>query len=269
MSIHIHSIKVFQIIQFTKETGIEMGAGTGFFCSYNTKLYLITNFHILSGLNPKTRETLHPRGCVPGKIEFVFDAVKQIGENEFKEYRSKLVIQLFDNKDNPIWKEHPTEKFCDVVAIELSEDLLKSIAKGYTIKSIDLHRELSHPVKLGIMDQMFITGFPLNIKNSLSRYPIYKLGTVASEPEDIHNGLRFYVDSKTKSGMSGSPVIQKEEGEFTDNGPNLLFSKNRINFIGIYSGRAELGKSEYEAELGIVWPYKEFLLPILNHIKIN
>lgn len=265
MNIHDHSVKVFQITQFTKETGIEMGIGTGFFCSYKSKEYLITNYHVLSGLHPKTKETLHLKACVPGKIEFEFVAVKNIAKDKFQHSNCKLTINLFDVDDKKIWKEHPTEKFCDVVAIELTPSLLKSIPAGFEIKSIDLHRELSYTAKLSIMDQLFITGYPLKTKTSLSKYPIYKLGMVASEPNDSHNGMRFYVDSKTKPGMSGSPIIQKEEGELTQVGAKITYSKNRINFIGIYSGRAELGNSEYEAELGIVWPYEKFLIPILQN----
>jgi hypothetical protein len=263
MNIHDHSVKVFQIVQYTKETGIEMGRGTGFFCSYNSKLYLVSNYHVLSGLHPKTKETLHPKGCVPGEIKFNFVAVKQISTNKFQHSDCSFKINLFDKKEKPVWKEHPTEKFCDVVAIDITTTIVQSTPKDFQVKSIDLHREIGYQTKIGIMDRLFITGYPLEVKNSLSKYPIYKLGMIASEPADQHNGNRFYVDSKTKSGMSGSPVIQKEEGSLTKSGNKFSFSKDRVNFIGIYSGRAELGKTEYEAELGIVWPFKEFLIPIL------
>jgi hypothetical protein len=40
--------------------------------------------------------------------------------------------------------------------------------------------------------------------------------------------------------------------------------RNGLGLVGIYSGRDRQERSEFEAELGIVWPYKECLMPIVE-----
>jgi hypothetical protein len=67
----------------------------------------------------------------------------------------------------------------------------------------------------------------------------------------------MYIDSATRPGMSGSPVLLIEkrpaclfEGDI--NKPNK-FSRNYTKFVGVYSGR--FVDDELKAELGIVWKY--------------
>ena len=265
MNIHSHSTKVFQIELFTKETGHPMGTGTGFFCSYKDKIYVITNYHVLSGLNPFTGEILHPSGAVPGKIEFDFDIIRDLPNDRKQHIPHRYSINLYNAEDERLWLEHPQfGNNCDVVAFELNEELKSQIPEGCRIGSIEIEKELEYGATIGIMDSVFITGFPMMKSQTYSKFPIYKAGKIASELQDVQNGANYYVDSKTKPGMSGSPIIQKEEPELVKNGNQYQFRKDKINFIGIYSGRAEIRKDEYQAELGIVWPYKEYLIPILE-----
>ena len=59
-------------------------------------------------------------------------------------------------------------------------------------------------------------------------------------------------------GMSGSPVMVKRgEGE-------SAMGLEHLRLVGVYSGRDRQEPSEFEAELGIVWPLRECLLPILE-----
>lgn len=265
MHIHSHSTKVFQIELFTKETGISMGTGTGFFCSYKDKLYLITNYHVLSGRNPFTGDTLHPSGAIPGKIEFDFDIIRDLPNNKKQHIPHKYSNNLYNTKDEKLWLEHPDlGSNCDVVAYELNEEFKSQIPEGCRVGKIEIEKELTYNASIGIMDSVYITGFPMKKSQTYSRFPIYKAGKIASEPQDNQNGANYYIDSKTKPGMSGSPIIQKEEPELVKVGNQYQFRKDKINFIGIYSGRAEIRKDEYQAELGIVWPYKEYLLPTLE-----
>ncbi|PHN93501.1 hypothetical protein CSC80_11300 [Maribacter sp. 6B07] len=130
---------------------------------------------------------------------------------------------------------------------------------------LDIDEEISKDLKIGIMDDIFVTGFPLKTNTTPNKFPIYKGATIASEP-DIFNSLpMFYIDGKTKSGMSGSPVIKKDNTIKTIATPTgITLNQGRIGLAGVYSGRDRQEKDEYEAELGIVWRLKECLLPILE-----
>ncbi|MCF6348609.1 MAG: hypothetical protein L3J20_09970 [Flavobacteriaceae bacterium] len=66
---------------------------------------------------------------------------------------------------------------------------------------------------------------------------------------------KIFVDTASRPGMSGSPVIFKRSGIH-----GIIDGKLKLDtvigviqgFVGIYSGRI-LGKNELEAQLGIVW----------------
>lgn len=62
------------------------------------------------------------------------------------------------------------------------------------------------------------------------------------------------VDTATRRGMSGSPVILRSWGQYQQNaGPAILSGGAHSSFVGIYSGR--LGSTDkLDAQLGIVWP---------------
>ena len=267
MNLQEHSFSVFQLELKTKETDHPMGTGTGFCISFKKKKYLVTNYHIASGLLPGTTKTLHQSGAIPGNFAFDCTLTKQISETEFKHKGFRIESSFYDENDDKIWIEHPTMgNECDIVVIELNKILNSKLPDEFEIRPISIERAEGYQAKINVMDTVFITGYPLPKNQTLTKFPIYKFGRVASEPDDVQNGNRFYIDSKTKPGMSGSPIIQKEEGEFVKNGRNYQFRKGRLNFIGIYSGRAEIRKDEYEAELGIIWPYKKYLMPILESI---
>jgi len=265
MIIHAHSFTVVQIELFSTHTKVGMGHGTGFFVEFRESVYLVTNYHLVSGYLPGGQEAFHPSGAIPGSIKFDCVLYKPINEIDNKHLDVSITTTLYHKDGRKKWLEHPElGNLCDVVAIELEDLVFKEFEDGFMLKTVSIERELEYDIFPRIMDGVFITGYPLKKEQSLSKYPIYKYGRIASEPDDKQNGERYYVDSKTKPGMSGSPVIRREEVEFKHKEGIMQQVKGRINFIGIYSGRAEIRKDEYQAELGIVWPFKKYLLPIID-----
>ena len=261
-----HSLKVIQVEQLSLETNASMGYATAFFCSYRDNIYLVTNHHVVSGRYPGTQEILHSSGAIPGSLRFDFSIHKTVSGDRFKLITCYTSIKLYDGLE-PLWLEHPDlGDICDVVVIPLPHEIRKQIPPDASLVTIELERELDYQLTIGVMDELFITGFPLIKEKTFSKYPIYKAGFLASEPEDPQNGSQFYVDSKTKRGMSGSPIIQRERAKATknDNG-SVTITEGRINFVGIYSGRVgAINSDEYQAELGVAWPFRDFLLPIIE-----
>ncbi len=61
----------------------------------------------------------------------------------------------------------------------------------------------------------------------------------------------FLIDTATREGMSGSPVVHVDRSaalEFS----GVVKPGRTIRFVGVYSGR-HIGKKEIEAQLGVVW----------------
>jgi hypothetical protein len=98
----------------------------------------------------------------------------------------------------------------------------------------------------------FILGHPEGITGPVFT-PVWKRGSIATEPHP--NQPTFLVDSATRQGMSGSPVIARHSGLLGLSDDGKLSGDSVIgtceNFVGIYSGR--LGNDELGFQLGRVW----------------
>ncbi|OYV31971.1 MAG: hypothetical protein B7Z81_13455 [Acidocella sp. 20-61-6] len=103
-----------------------------------------------------------------------------------------------------------------------------------------------------IGSDIFILGFPLGFAIT-GLLPVWKRGSVATEIDFDVNGLpSFIIDTATREGMSGSPVIARQFGGYTDTNHNVIMGSGPANkFLGVYSGRYVGGIDE--AHLGIVW----------------
>lgn len=81
--------------------------------------------------------------------------------------------------------------------------------------------------------------------------PVWVQGAIATEPTVDWDGLpRFLIDSRTRQGQSGSPVVlYREAGITTDeDGKHFIVPGPHERFIGVYSGRVSP-----DSDIGIVW----------------
>jgi hypothetical protein len=97
----------------------------------------------------------------------------------------------------------------------------------------------------------FILGFPEGMIGAANT-PIWKRGSIASEPYQQHP---YLVDSATRKGMSGAPVIARHTGIFgmkreTLDGSELIGTVEK--FVAIYSGRIP-GDDSLGYQLGKAW----------------
>lgn len=80
---------------------------------------------------------------------------------------------------------------------------------------------------------------------------IWTRGAIATEPEADFGGLpRFLIDSRTRPGQSGSPVLFYSAAGLvpTRDGGSAMYSGPVTKLLGVYSGRIN-GQSD----LGFVW----------------
>ncbi len=234
--------------------GKELSVATGFFYEHNERSFLITNYHVVSGRHPETGDILHPHGLCPDSMVLgVATAANYHGPSGAQLLHWKwisLPLYTEGGEGKPIWTEHPKygSRF-DAVAIPLPGFEGTRITPA-NAKSLDLDRIRVYPSM-----EAFVLGYPRGMSGG-GHFPIWKRATIATEPDIDLDGLpRFYIDTATREGMSGSPVYAQEVGYWLPEGETdqakASIGKGR-RFVGVYSGR--LGaKDEFKAQLGIVW----------------
>jgi hypothetical protein len=217
----------------------ELASGTAFFYQRNNSLFLISNWHNYSGRNPLDRKPLSLTAGLPDTISCY------ICRNEPYIQREWLDLPLHSD-DEAYWYEHPTlGRNVDIGALPVTLD------EHY--KAIVINNLPYTEMTLRVSHDVFILGYPLGILNNYG-LPIWKRASVASEPGTSEP--KFYVDTATRSGMSGSPVLFRYRGFYKhDQTSHKVGLDDWLGegdmFVGIYSGR--IGASEVEAQLGIVW----------------
>lgn len=253
-------------LRMFSETSMELGVGTGFVYEHEDVYYLITNGHNVTGVNPETgkRESAHAAFPIRMKLSLRMESPE--GGSEMM-VPDGLDVNLYsdDYFSTPAWYMHPHYGYkVDVVAIVLGHK--SSFDERIHFYPINLYRLFRARPK--IADNVFVMGYPFGITDPL-HIPIWKRGSIATEPGVDFRGLpRLLIDTASRPGMSGSPVIimragfhRPEEMDFV--GEPIMEPLIGIiyGFVGIYSGRIG-AKGEYDVQLGIVWK-KEVIGQIL------
>lgn len=224
--------------------------GTGFLWEVDNKTFLLTNWHNLTGVNPDTGKLLGD--FIPTHIQVGVKFILSI-ENKNKIVGTKqLELPLYDLEGIPLWLEHPDGCQIDCVALEITASV-SSLSLAQVLNKCDFEWRL--PPSVGT--DVFVVGYPHGLSGDAFT-PIWKRGSIASEPSFNHQGMPiFLIDTATRKGMSGSPVIVRHNGLFDPgNEGGIGVSADGIvgtieNFCGIYSGR--IGDDELGVQLGRVW----------------
>jgi len=211
----------------------QIGVATGFVVKNNSSHYLITNWHVVTGRNPRNNQPLSGM-AEPNMLKVWFHG-QQLGHWLRKE------VDIIDRDANKLWLEHARRREVDVVAIPLNpSDDIKIYDLDLALADFDLMIYPSEAVS--------IIGFPEGI-TSHGKFPIWKTGHVASDIDiDWGDKPAFLIDATTKSGMSGSPVIAKRVSIYQTSKGNQI--GNAVRFLGVYSGR-EIDVAGIE--IGFVW----------------
>jgi len=104
-----------------------------------------------------------------------------------------------------------------------------------------------------VTEELFIPGYPQNIQDYYVQ-PVWKRATIASSVQLGWNGeKKFLIDSASKSGMSGSPVLYyNSNGEVRIQGSTYHFGQSAAILAGIYVGRLGVTK-DGDPQIGTVW----------------
>jgi hypothetical protein len=229
-----------------RPTDAVLSSGTGFIYERNGASYLITNWHNVTGRNPLDGTCLSGTLAVPDMVSTLF----RTKENAGACLREHLRLYKDEEMQEPLWLCHPVHgRVIDVVAIPLPLE----IVDRYQIFPIN---KIKFDTSFGVevADDAFVVGYPFSEVTQF-QFPIWKRASVASEPDvDLEQLPKLLIDTATRSGLSGSPVVMQRVGIHGASGGNLTGTEiiGRIrNFIGVYSGR--IGADESKAQLGVVW----------------
>jgi len=226
----------------------ELGCASGFFVERKGQCYLVTNWHVVTGRHFQTGRVIDEKNAaLPDRLKFLAQQKGNVAE------WTDVDCALYWDADKtrtpaaPIWLEHGGHRHnVDVVAIPIK------YPDGANLHTIDCVNTVPK-LLLTVSREVFVLGYPKGIDGGRG-FPIWKRASIATEPGIELGGVpKMLIDTATREGMSGAPVIAIADGEFDVEGAPAAYRKpGRVyRFVGVYSGR--IGRGEMEAQLGIVW----------------
>lgn len=179
---------------------------TGFFTRVGTDVFLLTNWHVVSGLNPASpQEQLGSMGPPHYLAATIQKADRQL---------ASATLPLYDRSMQPLWFEHPERTQVDLAMIHVPP----SLASQFTFLDVADFKNNSQ-VEEVVGKDAYVVGYPFNKEELREGFgtsapyylPTWKRGSIASEPMVRLGGKVILIDSQSRPGMSGSPVFISQE----------------------------------------------------------
>jgi S1-C subfamily serine protease len=214
-----------------------LSTATGFFWSHPSGPFLVTNWHVVTGKHPETGKHLSSHAGEPNRLRAYVTPSDNLGA------KRACDVKLHGADGRPLWLVHPDQK--EGVDIAIIPVRLPADAHMQA-----LNQMTAAPAKLFVGDDVFVLGFPLGPRDGM---PIWKRASVATEPDGGGPSDPMLIDTATRPGMSGSPVIWRGAQYFAEANNTWVHTTGNVSrFLGIYSGRVA-AKDTIEAQLGLVW----------------
>ena len=195
-----------------------------------------------------------------GKIYFFHKKI--LREREFD-----IPLYLDEELLKPVWYEHPKYKnLVDVVAIRIFQKPVTEDAQDDLIIYQPIGEEAEWK-KWKTGDKLTVLGYPYGLQSTPGA--IWITGHIATDPNfnyivDGEPIDAFLIDSRTRFGQSGSPVICRfnpGEDSVEWKGVKLTPIGYMDFFLGVYSGRINA-----DSDLGYVWK-PSIIREIVNEIE--
>lgn len=213
---------------------IILSEATGFLVRYQDSVYLVTNWHVVTGRSPVTGEPLGATSALPDSIRVRFPVF--LGGTL---YWTEQSLELYDLSGNASWYAHahcpPREGGTDVIILPITTDPPSTYAYAF-VEAVDVTS-----IQPGM--ELSIVGYPFGVETGAA---VWSRASVASEPSHGFKDDPIYlVDTRSRPGQSGSPVLwaERQSPERSSDAQALQW-----RLAGIYAGRVDS-----ELDLGRVW----------------
>lgn len=231
---NVHGLSLVTTLVTLRHRGHPVSIGTGFFYisgkGDKSVMFLATNYHVITGIGPTEKAT---------KTVLGDELVIQLRDKAGKAYNE--IIPLFINEYQN-WLEHPTDDEADVVLIPLPPKMLEKADFAYIGNETTINDLMLPPSSPVVM-----IGYPHGYRDTVNNLPIWKTGSLASEPEYDFDGKKvIVVDISAYPGMSGSPAFYvSHNGYSTKKGDVVMGGGMAIHFLGVYASMQMLNSDLY------------------------
>lgn len=209
--------------------------GTGFYyleqLDKGQVLFLVTNYHVLTGASPS--EGKKPIG---DHISFQF----HLSEDETGKTKT-VQFPLFTKSGKPIWIANTDFPEADMALIPVVQSLRQD-CKVFGISA----KWATPQMLIRPTTNVTLVGYPYGYYDTTNALPIWKTGTIASEPKmDFDGKPLLLVDVSAFPGMSGSPVFAIASGMYEMVDGSAVTPGSVQEFLGIYASMQMVGKDKY------------------------
>lgn len=212
--------------------------GTGFYFARTVDeqsvVFLVTNYHVLTGHAPEEHKP--PIG---DNITFQFhNSATQTGDVR------TVRLPLFTKQSKPIWITNDSVPDADMAILPVVTDFYK----GCDIRCISADWAASK-LKLRPTSDVTLIGYPYGYYDKTNALPIWKTGTIASEPSvDFEGKPLVVIDVSAFPGMSGAPAVAISYGMYEVEGGGTAIGGTR-RFLGLYASMQMLKEQKYLEQL--------------------
>jgi hypothetical protein len=252
VTIDEYSVASFPVEMFVNDTNLSQG--TAFTWEQDGRSYLVTNWHNVSGRNPNTGRHLSSTAAEPNRIRAWFNQKGALGNKIAK------IISIRDQNHSPLWWVHPNYKNQIDVAVLPLENFAD-------VEMYPIDRMSNDDLALQVGMDVFVLGYPFGM--GPGGFPVWKRGSIATEPQlSPDSQFHIFIDTASRPGMSGSPVIRRSWGtHMMEGGGAAMGTGSATKFVGIFSGRLAT-QDTLDASLGLTWP-SSFVSEIISGATID
>lgn len=152
---------------------------------------------------------------------------------------------MFAKNGKQVWITSKSDPEADLAVIPI----FQSFYEGCKINCIS-EEWTKDELKVRPTTNVSLVGYPYGFYDKKNSLPIWKTGSVASEPNiDFEGKPLFLVDISAFPGMSGSPVFAISYGASEMEGGVMQMGQGIKKFLGLYASMQMIGKNKYLEEI--------------------
>jgi hypothetical protein len=165
----------------------------------------------------------------------------------------RITYPLYTTSGEPAWIVSDKDVAADVALIPLPGTVFEG-----TNTIVFAEKHTASNMRIAPMSSVTVIGYPYGYFDRQNFLPIWKTGSIASEPEYDFDGKRlFVIDISAFPGMSGSPVLAIAHGSYPARGGGINIGNAR-QLLGIFASVQIHQESKFVEEIAIEKGPKKF-----------